>query len=86
MADMNRNQIRARGDRARVMLEDTAMREAIEAVEEDLRNRMLTTDLSEPDKRELLYAEYCGLRRVIDRARRWAGEAAQIASEEESNG
>ena len=82
MADaLTRDQVKARGDKAAVLLRDKLFAEAAEAAEQAIIDRMTRTNLEESEKRELLYAECLGLRRVIRQLGMWANEAAVIASE-----
>ena len=82
MTELSKEQMRARGDKAAVLLRDPLFSEAAEAAEAALTATLMRTKAEDADRRELLYMECLGLRRVIKQLGAWADEAALIASEE----
>ena len=73
----------ARGARARELMNSPMFGEVIEAVEKEYRDAMFATRMEDGEKREALYAEYNGFRRLLKRLVDWEndGEMASLELE-----
>jgi hypothetical protein len=78
---MTPEQIRARGGRVRALRETEAFQEAVAAVDADLTAAILATKIEDVAKREALFAEFKGFRRVVAKLRDWDGQGEVAAAE-----
>lgn len=82
MSDLTKEQRMARGDRAEALLKNPTFCEAVSAVDADLQKAILSTALSESDKREDAFALYSGFREVMKRLNSWVRDAQVVRDQE----
>jgi len=84
---MTPEQVRARGDRVRQVLEGEHFVAACIEVEEDLVRMLMMTGPDEAEKRESLYHQVQGLKAVIQRMAHWVddGDVAKAQLEAKDN-
>lgn len=76
----------ARGERAEALLKSETFQAAILALEADMQRAVMATGIKDTEKREELFAEYHGLKRVVVKLRAWAAEAAIARKDETTQG
>lgn len=71
-----------RGQRAAFLLRQEAFKAAAEMIDQHMRDAVFRTALSETEKREALFAEYSGFRRVVALLKGWVDDGELAAAEE----
>jgi hypothetical protein len=74
-------QRKERGDRATALLASETFQAAARDVDAFYRDAVFATGIAAVDEREVLFAEYAGFRRMVERLRRWKDDGAIVSHE-----